>query len=49
MDLLPVLALICFLVAAVWSAVTRSYQVALIALGLALWIMAGDVGISIDK
>lgn len=40
--MLSLLALVCFLVAAVWSAVTRSYTVALIALGLALWVLAGD-------
>lgn len=48
MDLLPLLALICFFVAAIWSAVTRSYQIALIALGLALWMLSGDVEISIN-
>jgi uncharacterized membrane protein len=46
--LLALLALVCFLVAAVWSAVTRSYTVALIALGLALWVLAGDSPIVIN-
>lgn len=50
MDLLDLLAFLCFLVAAIWSAVTRSYQVALVALGLALWILSsGDVGVTIGK
>lgn len=39
--MLELLAFFCFLVAAIWSGVTRSYTIALIAAGLALWILAG--------
>lgn len=41
--MLALFALLCFLVAAVWSAVTRSFTIALLAFGLALWVLAGDV------
>lgn len=33
------LAFLCFLVAAIWSGVTRSWTLALVAAGLALWIL----------
>lgn len=49
MSLLTALAFICFLIACIWSAVTRSYQIALIAAGLALWILAGDFDIKISE
>lgn len=39
---LELLAFLCFLVAAIWSAVTRSWTLALVAAGLALWVIAGN-------
>lgn len=42
MSVVLFLAFLCFLVSAIWCAVTRSYTLALIAAGLALWILAGD-------
>lgn len=42
-----ILAFLCFSVAAIWAAVTRSYQIALIALGLALWILGSDLDVTI--
>jgi hypothetical protein len=41
MIMLELLAFLCFLVAAIWSAATRSWTLALVAAGLALWILAG--------
>lgn len=39
--MLELLAFLCFLVAAIWSAVTKSWTLALIAAGLGLWLLAG--------
>lgn len=36
------LAFLCFLIAAIWSAVTKSWTLALVAAGLALWLLAGS-------
>jgi hypothetical protein len=40
--MLELLAFLCFLVAAIWSAVTKSWTLALVAAGLALWVLAGS-------
>lgn len=47
--MLQLLAFLCFLVSAIWSGVTRSWTLALIAAGLALWIL-GDYpfGLELD-
>lgn len=36
------LAFLCFLVCAIWSGVTRSWTLALLAAGLAFWLLAGS-------
>jgi len=41
MTMLELFAFLCFLVAAIWSGVTKSWTLALVAAGLALWVLAG--------
>lgn len=44
------LAFLCFLVAAIWSGMTRSWTLALVAAGLALWILADyPFGLELDE
>lgn len=46
--MLEIIAFLCFLVSAIWSGVTRSWTLALIAAGLALWVLS-DVPVVIDR
>jgi hypothetical protein len=39
-DLLIILAFIAFVVAGIWHAVLRSYPMALVCAGLALWVLS---------
>jgi len=38
-DTLIIVAFLCFAVAAVWHAVAKAYPMALVCLGLALWVL----------
>lgn len=40
-DLLIIVAFVCFAISAVWSGVTKSWTLALIAAGLAFWVLTG--------
>ena len=39
--MLTLLAFMCFLAAAIWFAILRNWPLALLALGLALWVATG--------
>lgn len=41
MEVFPFLALVCFLAAAIWSAIQRSWPTALLSLGLVFVVLAG--------
>lgn len=46
--MLALLALICFIAAAIWAAITRAWPLVLIAAGLALFV-AGDLPITVTE
>lgn len=42
MGVLTFLALVCFLTSAIWAGILRAWPTVFLALGLLLWLMAGD-------